>query len=138
MGYSTFMLNKISSTRFLKLYTLACMINKNGDVYGKEVLDYINSFNSAWQPSHGTLYPVLKDMISEELIVPAPEFDGKKYYSITEKGRTYYNARSASFRDMLLRSADLYKSIAESLPVAPVNTDELSVDNDNATLKSVK
>lgn len=115
--YSTFMLNKISSSMFLKLYTLSCMIKKDDAMYGKEILDYIHSFDMGWKPSHGTLYPILNSMMEEKLIDFSYECDGRKYYSITDWGRNYYFSKSKDFKKMLLNSSKFYKTIAAELEV---------------------
>lgn len=113
--YSTFVLNKLSSSMFLKLYILSCGIKKQEPIYGKEVLDYIHSFNIAWKPSHGTLYPIMNSMCEEKLIEFAYEYEGKKYYNVTEEGRIYYKDRANDFKNMLFESSNFYKIIAEEL-----------------------
>ncbi|PKL70174.1 MAG: hypothetical protein CVV30_02075 [Methanomicrobiales archaeon HGW-Methanomicrobiales-1] len=43
----------------------------------------------AWEPSKGTIYPLLKQLKKEELIEGAPtETRGKTLFSVTEKGLT--------------------------------------------------
>lgn len=116
-NYSTFMLNKLSSSMFLKLYSLAFMINSKDSVYGKEILDYINSFNISWKPSHGTLYPILNKMAEENLIELTYECDGRKYYIITDWGRSYYKSRKAEFKKMLVDTSKFYKTISNELDV---------------------
>lgn len=115
--YSTFMLNKMSSSMFLKLYSLSFMINRGDAVYGKEILDYINSFNVSWKPSHGTLYPILNDMANEGLISFSYECDGRKYYTITTWGEQYYRDRAGDFKKMLSATAKFYRTIANELKI---------------------
>lgn len=115
--YSTFMLSKMSSSMFLKIYTLSFMINKEDAVYGKEIIDYIKSFNTGWQPSHGTLYPILTKMTEEGLIKLSYSCEGRKYYSITPWGETYYKDRAADFRKMLSSTSKFYKTIAGELKI---------------------
>lgn len=115
--YSTFVLNKMSSSMFLKLYTLSCAIKKDGPIYGREILEYIHSFNIAWEPSHGTLYPILASMCEEGLIQFEYKYANRNFYSITDKGREYYNERAKDFKRMLTDSYKFYRAIAEELEV---------------------
>lgn len=108
--------SKLTPGVFLELYTLGYIIGKDTEVYGKEILDKINMYNTVWQPSHGTFYPVINHMLKDGLIEYAYEFDSKKYYSITEIGREYYNARVKMFKDMLLQSSNFYMNVADTLP----------------------
>lgn len=115
MKYSTIVLNKMSSSSFLELYMLSYMLNKNEGVYGKEILDYIKSFDIAWKPSHGTLYPIIKDMVEKGLIELYSEKYNKKVYIITPKGKEYYEEKAKDFKKMLLDSSNFYTKIAEGL-----------------------
>lgn len=117
MKYSTIVFNKMSSSNFLKMYTLSCLIKKEGEVYGKEILDYINSFGTAWQPSHGTFYPVLDSMVKDNLIEKAYEYESRKYYKITETGKQYYEERANDFKKMLIDSSKFYNTIAKGLHI---------------------
>lgn len=107
--------NKFSSGIFLELYTLNLMIKKDDCVYGKEVTDYIGSFNLSWKPSNGTMYPIIEKMLTKGLIEVATKKERKKLYKITEKGRIYYNERAAEFKQMLIESANFYNTIASEL-----------------------
>lgn len=108
--------SKLTPGIFLELYTLGYIIGKDTEVYGKEILDTIKMYNTVWQPSHGTFYPVINNMLKEGLIEYAYEYDSKKYYLVTEIGREYYNARAEVFKDMLLQSSNFYMNIANNLP----------------------
>lgn len=105
---------------FLELYTLGYIIGKDTEVYGKEILDNIKMYNAVWQPSHGTFYPVINNMLEEGLIEYAYEYDSRKYYAITDIGKDYYNARAQVFKDMLLQSSNFYLNIAKTLPTNAV------------------
>lgn len=115
MKYSTIVFNKMSSSSFLKMYTLSSLIKKDGELYGKEILDYIKGFNTAWQPSHGTFYPALENMVKDGLIEKAYEYDSRKYYRITEIGKQYYEERAKDFKKMLLDASKFYNTIAKGL-----------------------
>lgn len=108
--------SKLTPGIFLELYTLGYIIGKDTEVYGKEILDNIKMYNTVWQPSHGTFYPVISNMLDEGLIEYAYEYDSRKYYAITEIGKDYYNARVQVFKEMLLQSSNFYSNIAKTLP----------------------
>ena len=114
--YSTFTLsNKISSSIFLKLCALSLMIKKDEPVYGREILAYVENFNTSWKPSHGTLYPILATMIEDELISSPYECDHRKYYEITEKGKQYYNETSKEVKKILADTAKFYRAMSKEL-----------------------
>lgn len=115
--YSTFMLNRLSSSTFLELYLLSNMIKRNDAVYGMEILNKINKFDITWRPSHGTLYPVIEDMVKKGLIEFAYKVEAKKYYEITDYGREYYNDRAKEFRKDLVEAARFYRAISTELMV---------------------
>ena len=117
MKYSTFVLNKLSSSTFLQLYILSCGIKKDGPIYGKEVLDYIKNFNIAWQPSHGTLYPIIEKMKKDGLLEQAYVCENRKYYQVTPLGKDYYKERAIDFKNMLLDCSNFYSTIANNLSI---------------------
>jgi DNA-binding PadR family transcriptional regulator len=108
---------KINPRGFLELYTLGYIIDKDKEVYGKEIIDYINDFNMSWRPSHGTFYPVLNDLQEHGLIEYVYEYDSRKFYAVTDYGKEYFRERADDFRKQLLRSAKFYKEVAEKLPM---------------------
>lgn len=109
-------LNRLSTSNFLELYSLSYIINKDTEVYGKEILDNIKRYNLSWNPSHGSFYPVINSMLKDGLIEYAYEYDAKKYYNVTEYGRDYFMQRVNLFRDTLLKTSDFYSEIANGLP----------------------
>lgn len=113
--YSTFVLNRLSSSTFLELYTLSCILERKDAVYGMEILNRINKFETAWKPSHGTLYPILDKMVKNRLIEFVYEADGKKYYDITEEGKVYYNDRAKEFKKDLVSASRFFRAISNEL-----------------------
>lgn len=113
--YSTFVLNRLSSSTFLELYTLSCILKKKDAIYGMEILNKINKFDIPWKPSHGTLYPILENMVKRELIEFVYQADGRKFYDITEYGIEYYRDRSKEFRKDLVESSKFYRAISNEL-----------------------
>lgn len=115
--YSTFMLTKLSSSMFLKLYSLSFMINRGDAVYGLEILEHLRSFKTTWNPSHGTLYPILTEMSEEGLIKLTYSCEGRKYYEVTPWGESYYRDNVRDFKAKLNTTAKFYKSIAGELKI---------------------
>lgn len=113
--YSTLHLNKTSSTEFLKLFLLSCMIKEDKPVYGKEIINYINRFNCAWSPSHGTMYPLLRELLNNGYIENAFATDRKKYYNITSEGKNFYKKNSREFKSLLRKTARFYNEIADDI-----------------------
>lgn len=109
-------LSRLSTSKFLELYSLSYIINKDAEVYGKEILDHIKKYNLAWNPSHGSFYPIMNSMLKDGLIEYAYEYDAKKYYHITKLGKEYYKQRVDLFKDTLLKTSNFYTEIANSLP----------------------
>lgn len=113
--FSTFVLNRLSSSTFLKLYTLSCILNRQGPVYGMEILNRINKFEITWKPSHGTLYPLLEEMVNDGLIKFVYIADGKKYYDITEDGKIYYEDRYKEFKQDLVEASRFFRAMSDEL-----------------------
>lgn len=107
---------KLSSSNILKLYTLF-LLSKNNKMYGKEILDTIMSLTNenVWKPSHGTLYPLLQEMIKQGFIQEDSTEGCKKYYNITELGRKEYIKNKESFKNKILYSSKFYENLISSL-----------------------
>jgi DNA-binding PadR family transcriptional regulator len=72
----------------LKLLILECLNEKPMHAY--EIMKTIEKkFGGIYKPSPGSLYPVLKSLISQNLI-RVEEKDSKKIYYITDKGESEY------------------------------------------------
>lgn len=115
--YSTKTINTINSRDFLKMYTLSYIIGKNGPAYGREILSNIRDKNGVWTPSHGSLYPLLEDMVADNLLYIDEEIGKRKYYKATRKGRNHYKKVSEEFRNTLLITSEFYANMAEDLTV---------------------
>ena len=115
--YSTKTINTINSRDFLKMYTLSYIIGKNGSAYGREILSNIRSKNGVWTPSHGSLYPLLEDMVENNLLVVDQEEGKRKYYKATRKGRHLYKKTSEDFINTLRVTSEFYSNIADDLTV---------------------
>lgn len=117
MSYSTKVLNTLSSKDFLRMSTLSYMAEKNSSAYGREIITHIKEKDSVWTPSHGSLYPLLSEMVDDKLLYIDDEIGKKKYYQMTEKGKEYYKKASSEFVDMLITTSNFYASFAKELHI---------------------
>lgn len=111
--YNRLFPTKLSSSAFLTLYTLYTLNANKETMFGTEILDEISEMlgESAWKPSHGTLYPLLKRLETEGLIYVADETKSKKYYGITFAGKQYLKENMESFKTMLAASSNFFSRV---------------------------
>lgn len=80
----------LSSNSFLSVYILY-MLDKTTKMYGKEIVDSIsNRLHGTWEPSHGLVYPILRNLEEMKLVEGNWEDQDKKtrrFYHITSHGR---------------------------------------------------
>ncbi|GEM_PF-2551362 len=92
--------------RYYLLYLLSAK-----DRYGYEMMTLIRErTRGAWSVSSGALYPLLKRMERDGLVVSGVR-DGKKFYSITERGRESL----AAARERLARILENWEDYAQLL-----------------------
>ncbi len=73
--------NRISPPQFLMLVIL-----RKGPMYGYEVLKVLREeFQGFWEPQTGAIYPALKRLEEQKLILSDMR-EGKEYYSLTNEG----------------------------------------------------
>lgn len=85
-----------------------------GDIHGYGILKEVARLtNGAVSLSTGTLYPILRRLVSEGMVVeiegrPAPELDDerRRYYQLTEFGRRVACAEAERLREMLALAWD--------------------------------
>lgn len=112
---------KVSTNTFITIYILH-LLKKKGRLYGKEIINEIeNRFAGKWKPSHGLVYPILRELEKENLVKGEWMGDGTKktirVYKITTKGHEAYeqekdkhkNIFTESFMIMETLMGDLYK-----------------------------
>ena len=107
----------ISTTSFVKLYILHLLNQKN--YYGNKLKDEISRrLNGKWSPSPGMIYPMLNNLEQDGYITGHWEEPTKRtirIYSITNKGREYYNCfkrvNRSSFDDSLYIIKTVLKDI---------------------------
>lgn len=113
---------KVSTNTFITIYTLH-LLNQHGKLYGKEIINRIEDrFKGKWKPSHGLVYPILRELENEGLVTAEWIGDeGKKtirMYNITNAGREAFDverdrheaAFMESFVMMETLMSDLYQT----------------------------
>lgn len=119
MSYSTKVINSISSKDFLKMCSLSYIAEKNDSAYGREILenlkDNLKDKDSLWFPSHGSLYPSLRELVEGGYLYVEEEEGKRKYYKLTQEGKDYYKKASVDFVDTLQKTSDFYQRVANDL-----------------------
>lgn len=85
---------KTSVNTFITTYIMH-LLDKNGSMYGKEMIDEMNRrFKGSWTPSHGLVYPILNELEKEGLIKGrwsrGSHNRSVKDYILTSKGKNVY------------------------------------------------
>lgn len=120
-SYTRMFPTKLSSSSFLELYTLQILNKKPGPVYGFEILKEINKSltDSAWNPSHGTLYPALSRLENRGSVKGTKENESnpksKTYWEITDAGRIELDHQIDSFKEALISSNNFFSKVVENL-----------------------
>lgn len=120
--YNRMFPTKMSSSSFLSLYTLFILDKKDQPLYGREILAELKKAVNAnvWNPSHGTHYPVLKELMKDGYIENVKTISDKKYYAITESGRKELKLRQAQFEPMLREALKFFSNILDVMYPAVV------------------
>jgi DNA-binding PadR family transcriptional regulator len=84
--------------RGLLRYRVLGLINER-PLHGYEIMKHFqDEFNGLYQPSPGSIYPILQSF-DEQGHVNAEEIDGKKVYSITPQGKAFLNTLDSKFQE---------------------------------------
>ncbi|MEM3352142.1 MAG: PadR family transcriptional regulator [Saccharolobus sp.] len=124
----------------LKYLILECLNERPMRVY--EIIKSIeNKFDGYYRPSTGSVYPMLKNMIEEELISVTTE-GNKKIYSITEKGKMKYNEMRENYQKFFGNNFNLIKPIFyELLQIAFLmheNKEKINKENSEKILEYIR
>jgi PadR family transcriptional regulator PadR len=92
----------------LKLAVLIALGNKELTAYEikKEIKN--GTFN-VYEPSSGVLYPILRSLVSEG-IVEVYQKENRKYYRVTEKGKSFIIERMDRFKEVIESQKEKYKT----------------------------
>ena len=75
--------------------------------HGYEIITELTDRSEGrWQPSPGSIYPMLKRLARDGLVTATPE-DGKAVFSLTDEGRTLVENEGASWGEPWLRPEDV-------------------------------
>lgn len=99
-----------NSNYLFKLDLLILSLLKERDMYGYEMTKIISEVSQGIiVPKHGTMYPIIYNLIEENYITSYTELVNNKarvYYHIEEKGKKYLE-RITNEYDTLVKSIDL-------------------------------
>ncbi|MCX7610327.1 MAG: PadR family transcriptional regulator [Ignavibacterium sp.] len=118
--YNRLFPHKISTNTFLTIYILNTL-KKHNRMYGKEISDYIlQRFNGNWKPSHGMLYPILRNLEKKGLIKGYWEdsTDSKRFrrfYEITEKGLQAYDDYVKDIQPQIQESEKIISTLKKDI-----------------------
>lgn len=103
---------KISTTSFVKLYILHLLTEKS--YYGNEIIDEIKSrLDYKWEPSPGMVYPLLRDLESEDYILgwwQEPDKRSIRHYRITDSGFEHYKKLKLIYEEGFKESLTIIKN----------------------------
>lgn len=108
----------LSTSSFVRLYILHLLSNKDA-YYGKELIDEIErKLGKSWRPSHGMVYPMLREMEKRGLLKAEWTNGDKKttrIYRITDLGIKALEDELATKRNMFTDSYNLIVKVLEEL-----------------------
>ena len=96
----------MDATQLMKGILEGCVLGviARGETYGYEILSSLESYGFE-NISEGTLYPVLTRLDKNGYICcrkeKSPLGPVRKYYSITEEGRSYFNGFQENYRKII-------------------------------------
>lgn len=110
---------RVSTNTFITIYMLYLLTNK-GSLYGKEIIDKIEKrFKGKWKPSHGLVYPILRELEAEGLVTGEWQGEGSKktirIYSITPVGLDVFESEKIKHRDMFMQSFLMIETLMNDL-----------------------
>jgi DNA-binding PadR family transcriptional regulator len=83
--------------------------------HGYEIITELTDRSEGqWQPSPGSVYPMLKRLARDGLVTATPE-DGKAVFSLTDEGRTLVATEGASWGEPWLRPEDVAAAQGDEL-----------------------
>lgn len=98
--------NKLNTTSVVKMLILYFLKDRN--YYGNELIDQIEmSLDYHWRPSPGMIYPLLRNMEDNLLIVgwwDEPDKKTKRHYKITDTGIKHFERIKEIYRPQLEES----------------------------------
>ena len=91
-NFNVFIVSFFTATGFLPFYVLYLLSKK--DYYGQEIIKKIaDDVDNIWVPNPGVIYPLLRDLKRQGLVVSSWNMEGihpRHIYHLTDKGREKY------------------------------------------------
>jgi DNA-binding PadR family transcriptional regulator len=105
------------------------VILRKGPMYGYEVLKVLrDEFQGFWVPQTGAIYPALKRLEEQKLILSDVK-DGKEYYSLTQEGKEWMleNLKSISQEAQFMGRyfSFLGRAASETVGLIPATQEQL-------------
>ena len=114
--YNRLFPSKVSTNNFLTLYILFILQNSTR-MYGKEISDFIyKRFQGSWKPSHGMLYPILRELEEKGLVIGYWEDNDnqkrvRRFYEITDEGKNAFHDYVETVRPQIEESENIIRQI---------------------------
>ncbi len=111
---------KMGTTSFLMVYIL-WMLSYRDNLYGKQIVDDITAnLESDWKPSHGLVYPILRDLEKSGWVHAYwdnQETDKKtrRLYSISKEGRDELEKRKEAYLPIFKSSLNVLNRILKDI-----------------------
>lgn len=109
--------SKFNTTTIVKLYILHFLNQKQ--CYGNELIELIEkSLKYIWRPSPGMIYPLLRDMEENLLIIgqwTEPDKKTKRIYQITDEGKKHYEIIKNINKPLIEESMYILKYTIETI-----------------------
>lgn len=110
---------KVSTNTFITIYVLH-LLQKRGRLYGKEIINEIETrFSGQWKPSHGLVYPILRELEKEGIVAGDWVGDTSKktirMYSMTDKGRATYSIEKEKHKAIFTQSFNIMEALMGDL-----------------------
>lgn len=120
---------------YIKLIALNCLFNNPHTGYS--LINAI-SLEINRKPSSGTIYPLLKSLLNENLVIMEP-VGRKKIYSITNKGKIYLNKMLDKKEDLIISNLKLIHKFNNHLKSKECDKiHDLFIDDPNFISKKIK
>lgn len=107
----------ISTTSFVKLYILHLVREKS--YYGNEIIEEIKyRMDYQWEPSPGMVYPMLRQLESENFIIGSwdePDKRSIRRYRITDEGERHYKVIALQNKDAFLQSLTIVRNALKDI-----------------------
>ncbi|WP_422661679.1 PadR family transcriptional regulator (plasmid) [Paenibacillus sp. EC2-1] len=117
-AYSRLFPVKVSTNSLMTIYILNVL--QKGKKYGKEIINEIEErFDGNWKPSHGLMYPLLRDLEKEGLVRGEWIGDSTKktirVYEITPKGVRAFNQEKETHKAAFASAHNVIETVMTDL-----------------------